>query len=269
MIDRKVFFDRVRKSPFGGSMTRSQVGGMSAILDAWDRDYPELDYRWLAYALATAYHETAHTMRPIHERGSRSYFRKYEPGTRIGKRLGNTLRGDGYRFRGRGYVQLTGRRNYRVAGRKLGVDLIADPDLALRPDVAAKIMFEGMIEGWFTGRKLEHYIKPGGKADYVGARRIINGNDRARMIAAHARAFARALRAAINEPKSSPAPERTPPAPRPPGDAIVDRPEIPSTASSPAKPDRHAGLFAALVALLAALGGAVAAAWDWLVNFFH
>jgi putative chitinase len=53
--------------------------------------------------------------------------------------LGNTQPGDGFRFRGRGYVQLTGRSNYAVYGSMIGVDLLNDPDLASQPDIAAKL----------------------------------------------------------------------------------------------------------------------------------
>ncbi len=56
--------------------------------------------------------------------------------------LGNTVKGDGYRFRGRGYIQLTGRANYRTYGQKIGVDLLKNPDLAKRPDIAARIALE-------------------------------------------------------------------------------------------------------------------------------
>jgi len=196
-MDRKIFFDKIRNSLFHGSMSQKQVDGMSSILDEWDLGYSGDDHRWLAYALATTYHETAHTMQPIHELGKRSYFNKYEHGTRIGKRLGNTIKGDGYRFRGRGFVQLTGRRNYRVAGRMIGVDLVANPEAALDTNNAARILLEGMKRGIFTGKKFSDYIHPGGRADYVRARRIINGNDRAGLIAGYARKFATALRMAM------------------------------------------------------------------------
>ncbi|MGU3403381.1 hypothetical protein [Methylobacterium brachiatum] len=111
--------------------------------------------------------------------------------------------GDGIAFCGRGYVQLTGRANYRKATQRLralgllvaGQDLETNPDLAMHPDVAAAILFIGTREGWFTGKKLADYLG-GGKADWKGARRIINGQDRAGEIALHAQAFAAALKKA-------------------------------------------------------------------------
>jgi predicted chitinase len=95
---------------------------------------------------------------------------------------------------GRGFVQLTWLSNYEHAGEKLGVDLIQFPEKALDYDTAAQIMFAGMTQGWFTGKKLSDYIGP--NADYVNARRIINGTDRAAKIADHARNFEASLRAA-------------------------------------------------------------------------
>ena len=140
-----------------------------------------------AYILATALHETG-TLQPVHERGTKQYFDRYEPSTPIGKQLGNALHGDGYRFRGRGYVQLTGRRNYVVAGSKLGHDFVAKPDDTLRPEFAPRIIVDGMMEGWFTGRRLDRYINKE-KVDYRNARRVVNGNDKAEAIAKMAQSF--------------------------------------------------------------------------------
>lgn len=201
MIDRQRFFDAVRKSPFAGKLSRPQVSGMEAILGEWERR-GLTDLRHLAYMLATAFHETAFKMQPITEYGSKAYFNRYEGR----KDLGNTVPGDGYRFRGRGYVQLTGRRNYQLASTKLGVDLVANPERALEPIIAAQIMFVGMAEGWFTGKKLFDYFNA--KTDWVNARRIINGTDKAETIASYARAFHAALTKAQ---RADPAPVPPPP----------------------------------------------------------
>jgi putative chitinase len=189
-MDRKRFFDEVRRRPFGGSLTAEQVDGMTRILDEWDRRTGLTDIRWLAYALATTYHETARTMQPIKEYGGGDYFfRMYDPfGSRPGvaKELGNTKRGDGARYAGRGYVQLTGRTNYRKFG------LEDTPEKALDAKVAARILFDGMITGAFTGKRLSNYFNDA-KNDPTNARRIINGTDKAAQIAGYHKQFLAAL----------------------------------------------------------------------------
>lgn len=196
-IDRRYLYDTLRQQPFGGKLSRDQVRGCEAILDHWEAQYMASDLRWLAYVLGTAFHETAHTMQPIHEHGSAAYFtRRYDPAgehTAIARALGNTEPGDGVRFHGRGYVQLTGRRNYADWGHRLGLDLLAEPDLCLDPAVAARILVDGSVLGTFTGRKLGRYFGPA-REDWTGARRIINGQDRAALIAGYARLFHAALR---------------------------------------------------------------------------
>ena len=193
----KQFFDSVRAS--FGALSQSQVDGFNALLLA----SVGMPIKHRAYILATAWHETAFTMQPIHERGQVSYFDKYEPGTKIGRDLGNTLKGDGYRFRGRGYVQLTGRRNYAKAGAALHIDLVGNPDKALEPATAAKIIVFGMSEGWFTAKKL-------GSQSYVEMRRIVNGADKAEQIAGYAVKFEAALASVTEAPQEPPKPE-TPP----------------------------------------------------------
>lgn len=170
---------------FGGKLSQSQVNGINAIIKASMGLF--LEQR--AYLLATTMHETARTMQPIEERGPESYFLRYEGR----KDLGNVQDGDGYRYRGRGYVQITGRLNYMRASDKLGRDFIHHPHLALDPDLAAKILVRGCSEGWFTGIKLSDCIAPG-NVDYVKARRIVNGTDRASLIASYAVKFESALR---------------------------------------------------------------------------
>lgn len=154
----------------------------------------DTDRRKLAYCLATFKWETAHTMKPIDEHGSDAYFnRRYNPQTKVGKMLGNTQPGDGALFHGRGYVQLTGRSNYAKAKKLTGVDLLNEPDRAKEPELALHIAIQGMTDGWFTGRKLSHYFV-GDTADYVNARKIINGLDQADKIADIARGYSELLR---------------------------------------------------------------------------
>jgi putative chitinase len=109
---------------------------------------------------------------------------------------GNTCAGDGPKYCGRGYVQLTWKNNYKRAGDKCGVDLVVSPDLAMRPDIAAQVMRHGMEEGWFTGKSFSSYLPISGRAttqQYVLSRWIINGQDKAQQIAAHAIELEQAL----------------------------------------------------------------------------
>lgn len=191
------FFGALRSGLLGPTLSPDEVSGCNAILDAckgWQMS-------WTAYALATAYHETAHTMQPVREVGSEAYFhRMYDPnGLRpeVAKYLGNEHPGEGAHYCGRGYVQLTGRGNYIKADEELNGDgrLIRNPDLALDPKVAAKVMECGMREGWFTTRKLMDFLKADKetRANFIAARRIINGQDRADLIADYAVRFQDAL----------------------------------------------------------------------------
>ena len=175
MIDRKKFFDGIRHGPFDGKLSAKNVSGTNVILDEWERR-GLTDLRWLAYMLATTKWETDHTMQPIIEGGSQKYLRskKYWP------------------WIGRGFVQLTWKNNYvkmtdlmrkeNFTVKGVHPDLVAHPDLAMDPQVAAFVMFEGMIRGSFTGKKLGDYFNAT-TTDPKNARRIINGTDRAAEIA--------------------------------------------------------------------------------------
>ncbi|MEM7522752.1 MAG: hypothetical protein AAF360_03145 [Pseudomonadota bacterium] len=195
-IDRDYFFAQIRDPLFDGALTQRQVDGLNGLLDHWESHHGAEDPRWLAYALATVHHEVNREMRPIREFGGVAYFRRmYDiEGSRphIARRLGNDHPGDGAQFCGRGFVQITGRTNYARWARRTGLDLVGEPDLTLRTDVAARILFEGMIEGTFTGRKLSDYFC-GDREEWTSARRIVNGVDRASLIAGYARSYDAAL----------------------------------------------------------------------------
>lgn len=188
-INRAFFFDNVRHLLFRDKLSQKQTDGLNFILDVWEKNYAAKDDRWLAYALGTAHHEVAGTMQPINEfGGNKWYFDMYDKeGKRpqVAKRLGNTEKGDGVLFHGRGYVQLTGRANYVKMGKHFKTDLTsgkAAADKVLQPTMAAEIMFFGMETGAFTGKKFADYFS-GAKADWVRARAIINGRDKAQPIA--------------------------------------------------------------------------------------
>lgn len=192
-LDREFFFSQIKKEKLFTTIKQNQLDGINYILDCWEKSGLR-DLRWLAYMLATAYHETAYTMQPIEEYG-KGKGRPY--GAKI-KMNGSKYTHPDKIYYGRGYVQLTWYENYDKMGRILGVDLLHKPELALKQDIAAKIMLEGMTlgvsaKGDFTGKALEDYFN-GKTEDWVNARRIINGKDKAEKIAAEGKKFYASLR---------------------------------------------------------------------------
>lgn len=183
MIDRKAFYDKIRNDLFH-VLSQQQVDGTNAILDEWEKSRAGSDPRWIAYVCATAYHETAKTMQPIEEYG-RGKGRPYGVPTQVSDRVTQI-------FYGRGFCQLTWKKNYELASKACNVDLVNFPNLALQPKIAARIICDGMQEGWFTGKKLADYFNDS-THDPVNARRIINGTDRAELVASYYRNFANAL----------------------------------------------------------------------------
>ncbi|MCH4894017.1 hypothetical protein GO308_12915 [Sphingomonas sp. SFZ2018-12] len=182
------FFNRARQ--LTGSLDQVQVDTINALLAS----AAHWSVAWLAYGLATAWHEAR--LRPIREKGGDKYLAKYDTG-RLAQQLGNTPEadGDGIRYAGRGLVQITGRANYARAGEFLGIDLLAEPDRALEPDVAVRILIWGMETGAFTAKSLATYLpnRLGTLGEFTAARRIINGTDKAALIADHAIKFQDAL----------------------------------------------------------------------------
>lgn len=185
--NRANFFACARNKLFHGTMTQSQVDGINALLDEWERRKLE-DPRWLAYMFGTDYWETAQQMQAIEEYGKGR-----------GRLYGTPDAVTGKAYYGRGLVQLTWKKNYEKMGVLLGVDLVNNPEYACMLDVAVKIMFEGMLRadshfGDFTGVALEDYFSPT-KEDWVNARRIINGTDKAQEIADISKQFLACLKA--------------------------------------------------------------------------
>ncbi len=204
-INRSFFHEHVAETLYGGHMSFAQVDGHNALLDYWEMHHSEMDDRWLAYILATAYHETGRALQPVEENlrygaqrllvvfpsrftpeQARAYAGHSEKianrvyGGRLGN--GNEASGDGWRYRGRGLVQITGRDNYGKFG------LEDDPARALDPGTAIRLLVEGMIGGKYTGKSLADYLH-GDEADWVNARKIINKLDRATDIAGYARRY--------------------------------------------------------------------------------
>jgi len=267
-LDRARFFASIR--PLFGSLTGPQVAGIERLFDAFLAYALLLDRRHLAYILATSFHETGRRMLPVREgfaltdAAARAAVAKLFAAGRISRNyaLPNAR---GLSFYGRGDVQLTHETNYIAMGRLLGLDLVGNPDLALDPATSARILIEGVTRGVstrgdFTGKALEDYIA-GDRCDYVGARRTVNGTDKAAAIAEYARAFEVALVAggmplvaarmpgALGAP-SAPLSSSTPPAPTSPL-KLPSKPALPgglSSAPSPAPP--APGLFARFLSTL-------------------
>ena len=125
----------------------------------------------LAYILATAYHETAHTMKPIEEMGGEKYLKskKYYP------------------WYGRGYVQITWEYNYKKYG-------ITNADDALKPEVAMNVLFDGMLNGRFTDKRLDRYVNLQ-KSNFASARQVVNKLDQYVLIAKYATEYDKQLKA--------------------------------------------------------------------------
>jgi hypothetical protein len=175
--DAAAFYKTVRTVT--GGLDQTQVDVIEALLKAASHH----STGWVAYELATAWHEAR--LKPVEEWG-KGKGRKY-----------GVPDGTGQIPYGRGLVQLTWDYNYAKADKELGLNgaLVRNYGLALQPDIAVRIMVEGMEEGWFTGRKLATYMpdERGTIAQFREARRIINGTDKADTIASYAQSFQAAL----------------------------------------------------------------------------
>jgi len=188
-MDLTKFFNTVRVKLFGGTLTQGQVDGINAILDGWQERGRRPD-AGLAYIMATNWWEARlppdwkPRMQPVEEVGKGS-----------GREYGRPDPVTGFVYYGRGDVQLTWADNYKRLGKALGLDLYGNPALALDPVVSKCILIEGMIGGLYTpaAGTLDRYFPPGGTPDFVGARAMVNGTDRAAEIADLGRKFYAAI----------------------------------------------------------------------------
>lgn len=187
MIDRDKFFASIRASLFDGVLNQRQVDGMNTLLDVWEVHFFDQDIRWLAYALATAFHETAQTMRPIEEYGQGA-----------GMAYGEPAGPNDQVYYGRGHVQLTWDVNYQKGEQFLAerynvnVPMYKYPHRMLEDEPSALVLFDGMIHGWFTGTALPDYFNENAE-DPVHARTIVNALDKADTIAGYYWLFKDAL----------------------------------------------------------------------------
>jgi putative chitinase len=188
----KDFYDLVRKKLFANKLTQKQVNGIQSILEG-TANAGITDKRWVAYMLATVYHETARTMQPIEEYGKG---KGYDYGKKV-KRSRIPYTTPDKLYYGRGLIQCTWWENYQLMGRLLGYDLLNKPEMLLDMKVSVEVMIEGMTKGAssfgdFTGKCLEMYFNDK-ITDWVNARKIINGLDAADKIAGYAKLFYDAL----------------------------------------------------------------------------
>ncbi len=203
-MDATTFFAYARRAPFGGRLSQGQIDGMNALFRCWDsHKIPGPDNRHLAYILASVFHETGGRMVPVRETfastdaGAIAALDKAYKAGRLGQVSEPYWRKDADKksWFGRGDIQITHKVNYAKVGKRIGVDLVGNPSLALDVDISAEIAIVGMLEGLFTGKKLPDYFNLK-KDDPVGARAIVNGRDKAKLIAGYHKSFFDALEAA-------------------------------------------------------------------------
>lgn len=250
-MDKKIFYDSIRKSLFSSGLTEKQVSGIESIIAAIASASKVIPIRDQAYILATAYHETARTMQPVRETLAStddSAIARLENSFKAGKLTWVKTPywrkdADGKSWLGRGYVQLTHKYNYEKAGKELGIDLVGNPNLAMVDSTAARILVEGSINGWFTTKKLSDYTS------FTGKRYVINGTDKATTIAGYAEKFLAALTASGEIPKDIDS-LTLPKAPEKPVETIVVPPVVDVPTVAPSEPTNLLELIIKLVVTL-------------------
>ncbi|WP_287751524.1 glycoside hydrolase family 19 protein [Microcystis sp. M046S1] len=197
-VDRDEFFTAF-ESQFNRQLTASQKQGYNAIFDYWDKSNLD-DNRWLAYVLATAFHETGEDMQPVREGFASTDQGSINAVTSLYNRgiIGENYalpEANGKSYFGRGLVQITWGDNYKKLGQAIGIgnQLYDNPSLALNMEVAVKILFVGMVDGLYAPvHSLRKYFFED-RTDWVNARRIINWLDKADLVAGYGQKFFKCL----------------------------------------------------------------------------
>lgn len=203
-IDRATF--KRRFTDVYGELSPSQTQGYEAIFDFWDSRSVLVDKRWLAYILATAFHETGQKITALRECfcdtdecSIRCITKLYTQG-KI-KQNYAIPHNNGHSYFGRGLVQLTHGYNYKKAGRMIGLkdQLYNDPNLVLNLDISVKVLCVGMLTGSFVpGHNLERYFNKK-QSSWLSARKIVNGGDKKEEIKEYALNFLSFIEMISNE----------------------------------------------------------------------
>lgn len=194
------FLDAARQILFNGMLRDSQINGIKAVTDAWAASYPNGDPRWLAYILASVFHETGQRMVPVREgfRDTDEKARQHVRNMFLSGRVSSDYAApvNGISYFGRGRIQVTHFANYQKLMRRFNKDFVGDPNLLLDSAIDAEVAVVGHVEGLWTRFKLDDFIS-GPRCDYAGARQIVNGHDKAELIATYASRFESAIRTAM------------------------------------------------------------------------
>lgn len=239
-MDRRKFFEYLRRRDsgvFNTKLTQNQVDGIEAVLDECIEQGASL--KQTAYILSTGYGESNKKMQPTYEnlyykperipevfsasrrrgvpinmlaRNPKKLANTVYGGEWGEKNLGNTKEGDGWRFRGTGIGQITGRRNFTKWGKNLNLPLVHQPSLMMDLETSVKSLVRPMLEGWATSYKLSDFVNDE-QADYHNARRVWNGLKHASRYAKWARSFEAALKCAdykkqAKKPQAKPSQKR-------------------------------------------------------------
>lgn len=176
MVNKVNFYACIRSKGLFKDLTQKQVDTIDALF--FEAEKQGLTLPQLAYCFATSYHECYNwndpstRMTPMNEVGGDKYLK--------GKKY--------YPYFGRGLSHITWPENYKKEAKRLGIDLVKNPELMNDIYTASNSHIYCMKNGTYTGKKLSDYINEN-KTDFINARRIINGLDRAADIALYADKF--------------------------------------------------------------------------------